>query len=156
VMREQQGLAYAVDSEFVGGSRFPGFFSAELQTAIPTTAQALKSLFAVIESMQQAPVTSEELSDMKRYYEGSLPGRAETYEQVTELLIDREFFGLPDGYWEAEIQQIQQLTGEDIQRLAQRYLDINNFVLALVSYREDLDLADAPIPAEAVREVPVP
>jgi zinc protease len=156
VMREQQGLAYAVDSVFVGGSRFPGFFSAELQTAIPTTAQALKSLFAIIESMQQAPVTPEELSDMKRYYEGSLPGRAETYEQVTELLIDREFFGLPDGYWEAEIQQIQQLTGEDIQRLAQRFLDINNFVLALVSKREDLDLANAPIPAEAVREVPVP
>ena len=156
VIREQQGLAYAVDSEFVGGSRFPGFFSAELQTAIPTTAQALKSMFAVIESMQQAPVTSEELSDMKRYYEGSLPGRAETYEQVTELLIDREFFGLPDGYWEAEMRQIQQLTGEDIQRLAQRYLDINNFVLALVSNREDLDLAAAPIPAEAVREVPAP
>jgi zinc protease len=156
VIREQQGLAYAVDSEIVGGSRFPGFISAELQTAIPTTAQALKSLFAVIESMQQAPVTPEELSDMKRYYEGSLPGRAETYEQVTELLIDREFFGLPDGYWEAEIRQIQQLTGEDIQRLAQRYLDLNNFVLALVSKREDLDLADAPIPAEAIREVPLP
>jgi zinc protease len=156
VIREQQGLAYAVYSEVVGGSRFPGFFAAALQTAIPTTAPALKSLFTVIESMQQAPVTPEELSDMKRHYEGSLPGRAETYEQVTELLLDREFFGLPDGYWEAEIRQIQQLTGEEIQRLAQRYLDLNNFVLALVSKREDLDLADAPIPAEAIREVPLP
>ena len=75
---------------------------------------------------------------------------------MTELLIDREFFGLPDGYWEAEIRQIQQLTAEDIQQLAQRYLDINNFVLALVSKRSDLNLADAPIPAEAIREVPVP
>ena len=26
VIREQQGLAYAVSSEFVGGSQFPGFF----------------------------------------------------------------------------------------------------------------------------------
>ena len=156
VIREQQGLAYAVDSEVVGGSQFPGFFAAELQTAIPTTAPALKSLFAVIESMQQAPVTPKELSDMKHYYEGSLAGRAETYEQVTQLLIEREFFGLPDGYWGAEIRQIQQLTGEDIQRLAQRYLDLNNFVLALVSKRENLDLADAPIPAESIREVPLP
>ena len=56
VIREQQGLAYAVDSEFVGGSRFPGFFSAQLQTAIPTTAQALDSLLAVIEGLQQTPV----------------------------------------------------------------------------------------------------
>ena len=93
---------------------------------------------------------------MKRYFEGSLPARAETYEQVTGLLIDREFFGLSNGYWAAEIRQIQQLTAEDIQRLAQRYLDPENFVLALVSKREDLDLADAPIPAEAIREVPVP
>jgi zinc protease len=156
VIREQQGLAYAVASEIVGGSRFPGFLAAELQTAIPTTAPALKSLFAVIESMQQAPVTPEELSDMKRFYQGSLPGRAETYERVTALLMDREFFGLPDGYWETEIRQIQQLTGEDIQRLAQRYLNLNNFVLALVSKREDLNLADAPIPTEAIREVPLP
>ena len=57
VIREQQGLAYAVDSEFVGGSRFPGFFSAQLQTAIPTTAQALDSLLAVIEGLQQTPVS---------------------------------------------------------------------------------------------------
>jgi predicted Zn-dependent peptidase len=155
-IREQQGLAYDVASEFVGGSQFPGFFSAELQTNIPTTSQALKSLFAVMKSMQQTPVTPEELSDMKRYYEGSLPLGAETYAQVAELLIDREFFGLPDGYWEAEIRRIQQLTAQDIQRLAQRYLDTNNFVLALVSKRAQLDLAGAPIPAEAMRDVPAP
>jgi zinc protease len=155
-IREQQGLAYAVASEFVGGGQFPGFFFVELQTNIPTTSQALKSLFAVVESMRQTPVTPEELSDMKRYYEGSLPGRAETYEQVTELLSDREFFGLPDGYWEAEIRHIQQLTAQDIQRLARRYLDTDNFVLAIVSERAQLDLADAPIPAEAISDVPAP
>ncbi|MGH8067697.1 MAG: M16 family metallopeptidase [Candidatus Entotheonellia bacterium] len=155
-IREQQGLAYAVDSEFVGGSQFPGFFFVELQTSIPTTSQALKSLLAVVKSMQQTSVTPEELSDMKLYYQGSLPGRAETYEQVTELLIDREFFGLPDGYWEAEIRRIQQLSAEDIQQLAQRYLDTDNFVLALVSNRAQLDLAGAPIPADAIRDVPAP
>jgi zinc protease len=155
-IREQQGLAYDVVSEFVGGSQFPGFFAAELQTSIPTTSQALKSLMAVIESMQQTPVTAEELSDMKRYYEGSFPRRAETYEQVAALLLDREFFGLPDGYWEAEIRRIQQLTAEDILRLAERYLDTDNFVLALVSKRAQLDLVGVPIPSEAIRHIPVP
>jgi zinc protease len=155
-IREQQGLAYDVSSEFVGGSRFPGFFAAALQTSLPNTSQALKSLIAVIQSMQKIPVTAEELSDMKRYYEGSLPARAETYEQVAELLIDREFFGLPDGYWEAELRRIQQLTAQDILRLAQRYLDTDNFVLALVSNRAQLDLAGAPIPTEAIRDVPIP
>jgi zinc protease len=154
-LREQQGLAYDVGSEFVGGGRFPGFFVAALQTSIPNTSQALKSLITVIQSMQQIPVTSEELSDLKRYYEGSLPARAETYEQVAELLLDREFFGLPDGYWEAELRRIQQLTAQDILRLAQRFLDTENFILALVSKRAQLDLAGAPIPTEAIREVPV-
>jgi zinc protease len=155
-IREEQGLAYDVDSEVVGGSRFPGFISAQLQTRIPTTGQALKSLFAVIESLQQSPVSPEELADMKRYYEGSLPRHAETYEQVTQLLVDREFFGLPNGYWEAEVQRIQQLTATDIQRLAQRYLDPDNFVIALVSKKADLNLADLPIPAQAIRQVPIP
>ena len=62
------------------GTNSPGFFSAELQTNIATTAQALKSLLTVIESMQQTPVTPEESSDMKRYYEGSLsPGGPRTF-----------------------------------------------------------------------------
>jgi zinc protease len=155
-IREEQGLAYSVHSDNVGGSQFPGFFYAGLQTKIDTTSQALKSLLTVIDSMKQAPVTADELTDMKLYYEGSLPRRAESYGQVAGLLIDREFFGLPDGYWESEIRQIQQLTSQDIQQLAQRHLDTDNFVLALVSKREQLELAGTPIPIEAIRYVPAP
>ena len=155
-IREEQGLAYSVHSDFVGGSQFPGFFYAGLQTKIDTTAQALKSLFAVIDGMKQAPVSAEELTDMKLHFEGSLPRRAESYGQVAGLLLDREFFGLPDGYWESEIRHIQQLTPQEIQQLAQRYLDTDNFVLALVSKRQQLDLADAPIPPASIRYVPAP
>ena len=72
------------------------------------------------------------------------------------LLLDREFFGLPDGYWELELRRIQQLTPQEIQQLAQRYLDTDNFVLALISKRQQLDLADAPIPPTAIRDVPAP
>jgi predicted Zn-dependent peptidase len=106
--------------------------------------------------MKQAPVSADELTDMKRYFEGSLPRRAESYGQVAGLLIDREFFELPDGYWELEIRRIQQLTLQEIQQLAQRYLDTDNFVLALVSKREQLNLAEAPLPPEAIRYVPAP
>jgi zinc protease len=155
-IREEQGLAYSVSSDFVGGSQFPGFFSAGLQTKIDTTSQALKSLFAVIDGMKQAPVSVDELTDMKLHFEGSLPRRAESYGQVAGLLLDREFFGLPDGYWESEIRHIQQLTPREIQQLAQRYLDTDNFVLALVSKRQQLDLADAPIPPAAIRYIPAP
>jgi zinc protease len=155
-IREEQGLAYSVHSEFVGGSQFPGFFYAGLQTKIGTTSQALNSLFAVIDNMKQSPVSAEELTDMRLYYDGSLPRRAESYGQIATLLIDREFFGLPDGYWASEIQQIQQLTAEDIQRLAQRHLATDDFVLSIVSTREQLELAVTAIPAEAIRYVPAP
>jgi zinc protease len=155
-IREEQGLAYSVHSDFVGGSQFPGFFYAGLQTRIDTTAQALKSLLAAIDGMKQTPVSGDELTDMKLYFEGSLPRRAESYGQVAGLLLDREFFGLPDDYWESEIRRIQQLTPEELQRLAQRYLDTDNFVLALVSKQQQLDLTDTPIPPEAIRLVPAP
>ncbi len=155
-IREEQGLAYSVYSEFVGGSQGPGFFVAGLQTRIDTTSQALNSLFTVLEEIKREPVSADELTDMKLYFEGSLPRRAETYGQVAELLVDREFFGLPDGYWESEIRRMQQLTAQDIQHVAQRYLDTENFVLALVSKRERLQLSVAAIPPEAVTYVPAP
>ena len=154
-IREEQGLAYSVFSDFVGGSQFPGFFYAGLQTKIDTTSQALKSLFVVIDGMKQAPVSVDELTDMKLYFEGSLPRRAESYGQVAGLLLDREFFGLPMAIGSRRF-RIQQLTPQEIQRLAQRYLDTDNFVLALVSKRQQLDLADAPIPPAAIRDVPAP
>ena len=155
-IREEQGLAYSVHSDIVGGSQFPGFFYAGLQTRIDTTSQALNSLFAVIDRMKQAPVSADELTDMKLYYEGSLPRRAESYGQAAGLLLDGEFFGLPDDYWESEIRHIQRLTPEAIQQLAQRYLDTDNFVLTLVSKRAQLSLAETPIPPEAIRYVPAP
>ena len=155
-IREEQGLAYSVHSDFVGGSQFPGFFYLGLQTKIDTTSQALESLLAVIDGMKQEPVSADELADMKLYYEGSLPRRAESYAQVAGLLLDREFFGLPDGYWESEIRQMQQLTSQDIQQLAQRYLRTDDFVLALVSKRDRLDLTVTAIPTEAIRDVPAP
>ncbi len=155
-IREEQGLAYSTHSEFVGGSQVPGYFVAALQTKIETTSQALNSMFAVLERMKQEPVTAEELTDMKLFYEGSLPGRAETYGQVADLLLDREFYGLPDGYWASEIRQIQQLTAQDVQHAAQRYLDTEHFVLALVSKREKLELTVAPIPADIITYAPAP
>jgi zinc protease len=155
-IREEQGLAYSVHSDFVGGSLFPGFFYTGLQTRIDTTSKAINSLFTVIDRMKQVPVNHDELTDMKLYYEGSLPRRAESYGQVAGLLLDREFFGLPDGYWELEIRHIQQLTPQEIQQLAQRYLDTDNFVMTLVSKREQLNLAETPIPPEAIRYVPAP
>jgi zinc protease len=155
-IREEQGLAYSVSSHFVGGSQFPGFFVTELQTRIDTTSQALKSLFAAIESMKQQPVSETELTDMKLFFEGSLPRRAETYGQVAGLLLDREFFGLPDGYWEAEIRQIQALTAQDIQRSAQHHLQTENFVLALATKRQQLTLSVPQIPQEALTYAPAP
>jgi zinc protease len=155
-IREEQGLAYSVSSHVVGGSQFPGFFVTELQTRIDTTSQAVKSLFAVIESMKQELVNETELTDMKLFFEGSLPRRAETYAQVAGLLVDREFFGLPDGYWEAEIRQIQALTAQDIQQSAQRHLETENFVLALATKRQQLALSVPQIPQEAVTYAPAP
>jgi predicted Zn-dependent peptidase len=114
------------------------------------------SLLAVMDRMKRTPVTDEELTDMRLYFVGSLPRKAEAYGQIASLLIDREFFGLPDGYWELEIQQIQALTAQTIQQLAQRYLDTENFVLALVSKQAQLDLTATSIPTEAIQYVPAP
>ncbi|MGH8057871.1 MAG: M16 family metallopeptidase, partial [Candidatus Entotheonellia bacterium] len=155
-IREEQGLAYSVGSEVVGGRQFPGYFTAALQTKIETTGQALQSLLSVIDRLKREPVTAEELADMKQFFVGSLPRRAETSGQVAELLLDREFFGLPDGYWASEIERIQQLTAQDLQAAAQRYLHTEQFVLAVVSKRAQLDLTRIPLPPEAITYAPAP
>ena len=71
-------------------------------------------------------------------------------------MLDREVLGLPDGFWAAEIAEMQQLTAADLQRTAKRYLDTEHFVLALVSKRAELSLAGAPIPPDAITDSRAP
>ncbi|MFQ5906219.1 MAG: M16 family metallopeptidase [bacterium] len=139
-IRIRQGLAYSAYSYFVPGPAYEGYFRAGLQTKTGSTSQALNSLLEEIERIRDEPVAEQELEDAKSFYEGSLPRKQETYVQVAGLFVDREIFGLKDNFWVEDLKEIRSLTREDIQRVARKYLDPDNFIVAIATKVDSLTL----------------
>ena len=139
-IRVRQGLAYSAYSYFVAGPTYDGYFRAGLQTKIGSTSQALNSLLEEINRIRNEQVTDQELEDAKSFSEGSLPRRQETYGQIADLFVDQEIYGLESDYWVEDLKEIESLTKEDIQRVARKYLDPDNFIIAIATNVDSLSL----------------
>jgi zinc protease len=139
-IRAKEGLAYSVYSYPVPGSIFRGYFLASLETKIATTSRAINMMLEVMREMREKPVTEQELAEAKSFYEGSLARRMETYPDVARLIINQEFYGLKDNYYIKDIEEIKKLTREDILHVARKYIDLNNYNIAIVTKVADLKL----------------
>ena len=139
-IRSSQGLAYSVSSGFSTRS-LGGIFSARLETKLDSADQAIESLLAEIERIRTEPVTEEELQDAKSFFLGSLALGQETIGQLSGLIMMGEYNNLPDKYWERDLEEISELTVEDISRVAQKHLDTENYTLVVVADLEAVDLS---------------
>jgi zinc protease len=154
-IRARQGLAYSAYSYFVPGPYYRGYFRAGLQTKLGSTSQAVNSLLAEIRRIREELVTEEELEDAKSYFEGSLPRRQETYGQIADLFVDKEIYGLTEDYWVKDLEEIRSLSREDIRRVAEKYLDPENYVLAIATNVDSLTLEVEGITQDMI-EISVP
>jgi zinc protease len=145
-IRSRQGLVYNVGSDF-SSRRFGGIFTVSLETKNESAEQAIESLMAEIERMRDELVSEEELKDAKSFFLGSLALGQETIGQLSGLIMNGEYNGLPDKYWEKDLEEIKNLTAEDISRVAKKYLDVESYVLVVVA-----DLGKAKLPAYGERQ----
>ncbi len=139
-IRNEKGLAYSVYSYFQPGLRFPGFFIAQLETSIDNTSDAVELMIDLIREMKEVGVKEEELADAKAFYEGSLPARTETYNQLVDAIMFGELYGLEDFYWEKDVEDIKGMNLNYVNQMARKYLNPDDFVLVIVSDTSKLKL----------------
>jgi predicted Zn-dependent peptidase len=131
--------------------KYEGLFEIHAECKEGTTPEALeKAMHAEIEKLRQAPPTAEELQSAKnRYLAGG-------YRQLTSSfpLLFRYAIGEGRGTWrdvDRIEQQVQHVTGADIQRVATRYFTKENRAVALWRRKGGTtqDPALAALPAQA-------
>ena len=81
-----------------------------------------------VKRLQDELVPEDELEDSKRYLTGSVPLQLETNDGVASLLADIEWHQLGLDYLERYPTIINSLTAEQVQRVAQKYFDLNAYV----------------------------
>lgn len=130
-LREDKGYTYGAYSNF-SGSKFRGTWTASSEVRTDVTEGAMKEFMYELKRLRDDPVTTAELENAKRAIVGSF---ALSLEQPTSLLqniITQKIYGLPADYWDTYPQKVAAITAADVQRVAQKYVDLNHLQIVAV------------------------
>jgi len=130
-LREDKGYTYGAYSS-LDARRTAGTFRATAEVRTAVTGDSLKEFFYELDRIRAEPVSEKEISDAKSYLTGVYPIRLETQEGLIDQLVQIKMFDLPDNYLELYRDQIQAVTIEQIQEVAQKYVKPEEAAIVIV------------------------
>ncbi len=130
-LRDKRSLAYSLTA-FARPNLDPGFIAVYMGTSPEKVDEAVAGIRREFERLVEEPVGAEELEAAKRSIVGSYERRHQTNAAQAESLALMELYGI--GYETVETYpgKILEVTTEDVQRVARKYLTLERYVLAVV------------------------
>ncbi len=130
-LREEKGYTYGAYSN-LDARRLAGTFRATAEVRTPVTGASLHEFFYELERIRDEAVSEEELKNAKSYLAGVFPIRIETQDGLVDQLVSIRMYDLPDDYLETYREQINAVTAEDIQRVAQAHVTPDSAAIVIV------------------------
>ena len=137
-VRSDEGLAYSAGSAYGMGVYYPGTFRAAFQSKSATTSQAIQIVLDEINRIRTAKVSAEELETSKNSFIETFPRIFSTAAQIAGTFAQDEYTKRPADYWDTYRQRIAAITADDVQRVAQKYLDPSKLVILVVGNIDDI------------------
>jgi zinc protease len=128
-VRERLGMAYYVYSQ-LAANRLPGPWAVVAGVNPANVDRTIQAMLEEVQRMRDERVPEDELEDSKRYLTGSLPLQLETNDGVAGILVDLEWYGLGLDYVRRYRDIVYGVTAEQVQAVAQKYLNPDAYVLA--------------------------
>jgi predicted Zn-dependent peptidase len=130
-IREKQGLAYAVYSE-LSMYRDTGCMAIYAGTSVENAAKVVDSIVKELRELKENRVPDEELRRAKDHLKGSfMLGLESTFSRMSNLarqeMYFKRFFTLDEM-----IQSIEEITAQQVQRIAQEFFDPDHITLAML------------------------
>lgn len=130
-LREDKGYTYGVGSSF-GGSTFKGSIAVSTDVRTEVTADAMQELMREIERIAEEPVSKTELEHAQRALVGRFALSLESPSALISNLATQKIYGLPDDYWDTYPQYVANVTAQEIQRVAKKYLATDRLQIVAV------------------------
>ena len=137
-VRSDEGLAYSAGSNFGLGVYYPGVFRAAFQSKNPTTSQAIEIIMEEINRVRTNKVSAEELETAKNSAIEVFPRIFSTAAQVASTFAQDEYTKRPANYWATYRDRIRAVTADDVQRVAQKYLQPDKLVILVVGNIDEI------------------
>ena len=131
-IRVKNGLAYSAYGH-ISNKKSHSYFTGYLQTKLDNTKKAKKMVVSIIKDFVKNGVTKEELEAAKRFLQGSEPLRSETFSQRLNRAFMLNYKGLDFDYPKKELEMIEKLTVEDLNKFISKHKEINNLSFSIVT-----------------------
>lgn len=130
-IREDKGFTYGISSNLVSLVS-TGYFMIGTDVKKENTQETIDEINKEIALLQSELVSTEELDLVKNYMKGSLAGSLNTAFEIADkhkvLMIEN----LDPSYYETYIDKVSAVNPQQIQDLANKYLDITSFTKTIV------------------------
>jgi len=134
-LREDKGYTYGAYSRFTP-RRAAGPFSASGEIQTVSTKEAVQEFLKEINGIRGSrPVTQTELEVNKQSFIRRFPAGFETVGGISNQLANLVTYNLPDSYFNDYIRNINAVTVEDVNRVANKYLDPSKMAIVIVGDR---------------------
>lgn len=138
-LREDKGYTYGAYSRFTY-RRAAGPFSASGEIQTISTKEAVQEFLKELNGIRGSrPVTPQELEVNKQAFIRRFPSQFETTGGISGQLGNLVTYGLPDTYFNDYISKINSVTIDDVNRVANKYLDPSKMAIVIVGDRKVIE-----------------
>jgi len=130
-LREEKGYTYGAYSNFTG-SKFRGMWVSSSEVRTDVTEGAMKEFMYELNRLRKDIVPADELDNAKRAIIGSFALSLEQPSTLLQNIITQKLYNLPADYWDTYPQKVAAITADDVQKAAQKYLDMNHLQVVAV------------------------
>jgi zinc protease len=138
-LRQDKGYTYGAYSRF-DYRRGAGPFTATGEIQTVSTKEAIAEFIKEFNGMRGAiPITPQILETTKQAIIRGFPNGFETVGQINFQLSNLVTFGLPDNTFNEYITKINQVTAQDVNRVANKYLTPEQMAIVVVGDRQTIE-----------------
>ena len=130
-IREDKSYAYSVGSSF-NSSKYRGTFVASSPVRTEATEGALREFMSEFNRIRDQKVSPAELENAKRAIVGNFALSLEQPQSILQNIVTQKLYNLPADYWDTYPQKVEAVTAEDVQRVAQKYIDLKHLQIVAV------------------------
>ncbi len=130
-LREKRGLAYAVTAVNMAGPD-PGFFGVYMATKPENLKVAVRGMEGELIKVRDGGVTAVELERAKNYIVGNYEISLQKNMDMAMVMATDELYGLGYDFFTEYPKKILAVTVDDVKRAAEKYIDFDGKVTAIV------------------------